>query len=337
MRAFVIHGPRRAAVEEVPDAVATPGNVVVDVQRAGICGTDVELYTGEMQYLHDGNASYPLRIGHEWMGVISSVGAGIDASWVGRRVTGDTMIGCGQCYRCLNGRHHVCEYRFELGIRGGMPGALAEQLVYPARYLHPLPDAVDNTAGALVEPAGNALRSVWASHTQPGERLLVLGMGTIGLLVALFGRAAGLEVHVMGRRPEALDFTRSLGFDTVWTEQTLPDVPWDAVVDASNAPHLPGKAIELVEPGKNVVYIGLSGTPSMIDTRSLALKDLTAVGILGASQGLDGAIGAFADGSVKPDPLVGAVVGLDDVADVLGGNTPAHAGPGPKTHISFRG
>ncbi|NKF33447.1 alcohol dehydrogenase catalytic domain-containing protein, partial [Pseudomonas sp. BGM005] len=90
-----------------------------DVARAGICGTDVEFYTGEMQYLHEGFAAYPVRIGHEWMGRVSSVGAEVDASWVGQRVTGDTMLGCGVCERCRGGFHHVCEFRQELGVRGG--------------------------------------------------------------------------------------------------------------------------------------------------------------------------------------------------------------------------
>jgi threonine dehydrogenase-like Zn-dependent dehydrogenase len=279
---------------------------------------------------------FPIRLGHEWMGVVSSVGEGVEPRWIGRRVTGDTMIGCGRCNRCLDGRHHVCQYRYELGIRGGKPGALATQLAYPAAYLHPLPDTVSDAAGALIEPAGNALRSVWGADLSAGDRVLVLGAATIGLLVALFARAAGAEVHVMGRSARSLDFARSLGFEDVWTEENLPELAWDAVVDASNAKHLPAKALELVEPGKRVVYVGLAGSPSLIDTRTLALKDVTAVGILGASQGLDAAIAAFADGSVNPEPLVSAVVELDELADVLAGKTPEGAGAGPKVHVSLR-
>jgi threonine dehydrogenase-like Zn-dependent dehydrogenase len=335
MKAFVVRAPRDAGVEEVPDPIAEPGEVLINVRRVGICGTDMEFYSGEMQYLNDGYASFPIRLGHEWMGVVAAVGDGVDPLWIGRRVTGDTMIGCGECYRCLDGRHHVCEFRFELGIRGGKPGALAELLAYPAAYLHPLPDTVDDAAGALIEPAGNALRAVWAADLDRGNRVLVLGAATIGLLVALFSRAAGAEVHIMGRSARSLDFAHSLGFDDVWTKATLPELPWDAVIDASNAPQLPGKALELVEPGRRVVYVGLAGSPSLIDTRALALKDATAVGILGASQGLDGAIEAFADGSVDARPLISAVVTLDELATVLAGERPPTAGPGPKIHIAI--
>ena len=260
-----------------------PGEVIVDVGRAGICGTDAELFDGGMQYLRQGLATYPVRIGHEWMGTVSVVGEGVDRRWLGRRVTSDTMLGCGRCRRCRGGYHHVCEFRTELGIRGGRPGALAEQVAVPATALRELPDQVNDMQGALVEPGGNALRAVRATALRPGNRVLVLGPGTIGVLAAMFARVAGAEVHLMGRADRSLPFARSLGFDGVWTIDTLPELPWDAVIDASNAPHLPSKAIELVEPGKRVVYIGLAASPSLIDTRDLALKDVTAVGILGAS------------------------------------------------------
>ena len=135
MRALVISAPGVAAVEDVAPPVAGPGEVVVDVERVGVCGTDVEFYTGHMPYLHNGIASYPVRLGHEWCGTVSSVGDGVDTSWVGRRTTGDTQIGCGHCYLCLHGRQHACENRFEVGLRGRYPGALAEQLVVPASSL----------------------------------------------------------------------------------------------------------------------------------------------------------------------------------------------------------
>ena len=108
------------------------------------------------------------------------------------------------------------------------------------------------------------------------------------------------------------------------------------MVDASNAAHLPALALDLVEPAGRVVYIGLAGRPSRIDTRTLALKDVTAVGILSASPGLDATIAAYAGGTVDPRPLVAATVGLDAVAAVLAGDRPSAAGPGPKIHVDPR-
>jgi threonine dehydrogenase-like Zn-dependent dehydrogenase len=336
MRALVVSGPRRSAVEDVPPPVALPGQVVVDVDRVGLCGTDVEFFTGDMAYLHQGHARYPMRLGHEWCGTVSAVGDGVDGGWIGRRTAGDTMLGCGRCHRCLSGRQHLCEERFEVGIRRGWPGALAEQLVMPVTALHPLPDAVDTVAGALVEPGANALRTVQAAALSPGERVLILGGGAIGLLAALFALAQRAEVHLMGRSRRSIDFARGLALQGVWTVDDLPSLSFDAVIDATNDATMPALALDLVEPGKRVVYIRLSGTPSSIDTRTIVLKDVTARGILGGSGGLAGAIELYASGAVDPRPLVAATVGLEEVGAVLGGWRPAGSGSGPKIHVDPR-
>jgi len=142
----------------------------------------------------------------------------------------------------------------------------------PVTALHALPDSVDDALGALVEPGGNALRSVWGAQLSIDDRALVLGPGTIGLLVAMFAKAAGAEVHLMGRSPRSLEFARTLGFDGVWTEEDLPNLPWDAVIDATNSPTEPARALELVEPAGRIVYVGLAGSPSLIDNRKMASR-----------------------------------------------------------------
>jgi threonine dehydrogenase-like Zn-dependent dehydrogenase len=333
MRAFVLTGPREAAVQDVPAPVARAGQVVVEVERVGLCGTDVEFFTGEMAYLRDGHARYPLRLGHEWCGTVSAVGKGVDRSWLGRRVTGDTMLGCGQCGRCGSGRQHLCEDRSEIGIRGVWPGALAEQLVVPASALHALPDRVDVVAGALVEPGGNALRAVSAACLTKGDRVLIWGPGSIGLLAAAFAAAQGAEVHLVGTEPQSLAFARQLGYPHTWCVGDLPDVAFDAVIDATYGPEVPAAALELVEPGRRIVLVGLAGSPSRIDTRMLVLKDVTAVGVLSASPGLAAAIASYASAAVDPRPLVAETVRLEEVEDVLAGHRRRPAGAGPKFHV----
>jgi threonine dehydrogenase-like Zn-dependent dehydrogenase len=290
-----------------------------------------------MAYLDQGHAWFPMRLGHEWAGTVCAVGDGVDPGWLGRRVMGDTMLGDGVCRRCRRGRRHLCAQRQEVGIRGGRDGALAEQIAVPAGSLYALPDAVDPVLGALVEPGGSALRAARAADLHPGDRVLVLGAGTIGLLVAMFARATGAEVHVVDRVERALGFARTLGFAHAGTEEALPDLPFDAVVDASNAVHLPALALDVVQPAGRVVYIGISGDPSTIDTRTLLLKDVTAVGVLSASPALEDTIAAYAGGAVDPRPLVAATVGLDRVGAVLAGERIEGAGPGPKTHVDPRG
>jgi D-arabinose 1-dehydrogenase-like Zn-dependent alcohol dehydrogenase len=149
----------------------------------------------------------------------------------------------------------------------------------------------------------------------------------------VFARSLGAEVHVKGSSDRCVDVARALGFDHAWTEENLPDLPWDAVIEASNAPDVPAKALELVESAKRVVYAGLAASPSRIDIRTLALKDVTAVGVLRASPGLTATAEAYASAAVGPRLLVVAPDGLDGLAPVLAGERPPGAGPGPMIHV----
>ncbi|MET0735347.1 MAG: alcohol dehydrogenase catalytic domain-containing protein [Microbacterium sp.] len=339
MRALVVTAPREASVVQAPDPVPAAGELLVDVERVGICGTDVELYTGEMAYIDQGHTTFPIRLGHEWTGRVSAVGDPADSSWIGRRVTGDTMLGCGHCDYCLAGRHHVCPDRFEVGIRDDWAGALAERVLIPTRFAYVIPDHVSVAAAALVEPGGNSLRAVRAANLSPGDRVLILGSGTIGLLAAQFALAEGAEVHVGGVREGSLALARSLGVPhTVQLDELAESEPdrFDAVIEATSIEAMPALAVRLAKPAGRVVYIGLSSTPSLVDTREIALKDITAVGILSASPGLAGAIEHFADGSVVPDSIVSEVVALEDVPARLEGHRGPDAGPGPKVHVDPR-
>ncbi|WP_375423260.1 zinc-binding dehydrogenase [uncultured Friedmanniella sp.] len=333
MRALLITAPGEAEVREVPAPRAHGGEVVVEVEQAGVCGTDMELFHGTLSYIRDGFTTFPIRPGHEWCGRVRSVGAGVNHALVGQRVIADTMLGCRRCARCRAGRHHLCAIRTEIGIRGDQPGALAERLVVPAWALHPIPEVLSPAAGALVEPGGTALRAVRAAGLTGGEEVLVLGGGTIGLLCAAFAAVSGARVTVADPRPEGLALAGRYGAAAVAVDD-LPDEPaFEVVVDASGAAESPARGVQLTEPGGRLVLVGLPGQPAMIDSRELVFGDLTVSGLLGASAGLEGAIVWYAAGEVVPDDLVAAVVGLAEIPDVLRGVRPAGAGPGPKIHV----
>jgi 2-desacetyl-2-hydroxyethyl bacteriochlorophyllide A dehydrogenase len=332
----MIRGPGDAAVVEIDPPRPGPGQVVVDVSRVGLCGTDVELFLGTMPYLQSGAQTVPMVPGHEWIGTVHAVGPRVDPGWHGRRVTGDTMLGCGRCARCRAGRHHVCADRYEIGIRGNWPGALAERLLVPVTALRAVPDAISDAAGALIEPGGCALRAVDAARVGAGQRACVFGPGTLGLLATRFLVARGVSVDVVGIEPTGLALAKELGASAVWSVDELPDVSYDAVIDASTGPTVPQLALRLVEPTGRVVLIGVADAPSLADLRDAVLADVTVVGVLAASAGLDGTISAYAARRVDVAPLVGATIGLDGVADVLGGRRPPGAGPGPKIQVDPR-
>jgi 2-desacetyl-2-hydroxyethyl bacteriochlorophyllide A dehydrogenase len=333
VRSLVIDGPRSATVQRVDAPVPGHGQVVVDVHRVGICGTDIELFTGELAYFAQGKSSFPLRPGHEWCGAVSAAGPGVDRAWLGERVTGDTMLGCGHCRRCESGRHHVCADRHEIGIMG-WPGALADKVLVPVGSLYRLPATVDDRAGALVEPGGNARRAAAAAGAGPGTTVLVWGPGTIGLLAASFARAAGAEVQVVGLDSRRENLARRFGASRYWTMSDPPSQAYEAVIDCTSDETVPAAALRLVEPAGRMVYIGVSAKTSAIDSRDLVLNDVTAVGILGASAGLEAAIEHYADGRVDPGPLVQVVVGLDRAVDAFAGRL--DPGSGTKIHIDPR-
>jgi threonine dehydrogenase-like Zn-dependent dehydrogenase len=330
MRALVISGLRSARVEDVEAPVPEAGQVVVDVRRAGVCGTDVELFTGQLAYFAQGKIDFPIRPGHEWCGVVSALGAGVDPGWLGVRVTGDTMLGCGHCPRCLAGHGHTCADRREVGIMG-WAGALAEQVLVRASSLYRLPDAIDDRAGALVEPGGNAWRAASAAAAGQGKRILICGPGTIGLLTTAFARAAGAEVDIWALNGDRRELAASFGASGYWTADDPPPATYDAVIDCTDDHQMPAAALALAEPAGRVVYIGISGVPSPIDSRDLVLGDLVAVGILGASAGLAPAIEHYAGGRVDPAGLVQVTVGLERAAEALAGQV--STGAGTKIHI----
>jgi len=267
-------------------------------------------------------------------GVVSTVGPEVDPAWIGKRVIGDTMLGCGKCARCAAGNHHVCADRFEVGIRGGFAGALAEQMAYPVVGLHEIPDSVDDVAAAMVEPGGNALRAALACNPEPGKSALVFGPGTIGLLTAMFLRVRGVDVHLIGETEESLEFARGLGFHATGLSEIGTGAKYDAVVDGTNGTNIPPTAVKYVEPAGRLVFIGIAHEPTRIDTRDLVFKDVTAVGILSASPGLAGAIADYASGAVDPRPLVAGTVGLAGVGAVLNRDRSGVRGAGPKVLVN---
>lgn len=334
MRALVLISPGQAAVQDVPDPVAGPGQVLVDVNRVGVCGTDAAFFRGTMPYLATGRARYPLRPGHEWAGVVSTIGDGVDEQWLGHRVTGDTMLGCRSCDRCARGLQHVCADRYEVGVLRGWHGALAEQLVVPGSSLSSLPDNVSDAAGAMVEPSANALRAVLDAGVTSGLRVAVIGPGTLGLMAVAFAAARGADVHVIGRSDPGLALAPAMGASSTCRVEDESPRDFQVVIEASGGARMPQLAMDLVEPGGTVALLGIAGEPSLIDTRQAVTNDITLIGNLSGSPAMAATVKSFADRQVDPLPLVAATVPLSRAPEVLAGWRPDDAGVGPKIHFT---
>ncbi|MEL6982857.1 MAG: alcohol dehydrogenase catalytic domain-containing protein [Actinomycetota bacterium] len=188
MRAAVLTAPQTIEIADVPEPEATPGTVVVAIDRCGISGTDLEAF-------RTGQLPAPAWFGHEWAGRVVEIGEGVEGRFCGERVVGAVPPPCGRCRTCRAGIGEHCEEALAL-IVGTHPtasatGAFAERIRVHARRLHRVPDGVDDSGAALAEPAAVAAHAVSQAQQRVGDLVVVVGAGTIGLLVAELARVAG--------------------------------------------------------------------------------------------------------------------------------------------------
>ena len=335
MRAFVIDAASRGTVRDVPETAPEPDEVVVDVQVVGLCGTDVDLFTGNMPYLEQDLARYPLRPGHEWSGTVREVGAHVSDFASGDRVTGDTFIGCGHCDYCRTDRHHLCPEHVELGVRGGRAGALADRLAIPAVALHRLPDAGDASAGALVEPGSCSLRGVKAAGVRQGSSVAIYGAGTLGLLAAHFCLIRGARPTIVAETDAQIRFVQTLGFSDVVREAGLASREFDAVLDATGADEVPEQALRHTAPGGRLVLLGVPVGSIGLPVSRIVHNDITVVGVLGGSAEIDETIDVYASGQIDLSSLIAATVGLDEVARLLESGLRRPGTAAPKFQVSL--
>lgn len=300
MRALVWDGTRARVVEDAPPPRAAAGDAVVEVLRAGICSTDLEILRG---YL--GFRGIP---GHEFVGRVVEG----PAPWVGRRVVGEINMACHRCPACAAGRERHCPSRTVLGIVAA-DGAFAERLRLPVGNLHAVPEEIGDDAAVFVEPLAAAFRAAAQTAALAGGRSLVVGAGKLGLLVAQVLRARGDEVTVVARRARALAVAAALGLDA----RPAPERPgsWDLVVDATGSTAGFEVARAAVRPLGTLVLKSTVAGRYDLDLAPLVVDEVSLVGSRCGPfpPALDGLRAA----SVSVAPLVEAVHPLADAAAAL--------------------
>jgi threonine dehydrogenase-like Zn-dependent dehydrogenase len=195
-RALVITEPGSIALQGAPDLVPGPGEVVARPVHTGICGTDLELLAGVVDSAY---VRYPLVPGHEWSGVIEAVGPGVTGLQPGQPVIAEGIIPDRVCAECVQGHTNLCVVYDELGFTRA--GTADDQVLLPAQVVHTLSGSVDLLEAALAEPAAVAWRAVGRGHPRPGERVAVVGDGTLAVLTAhLLRLYSPAELIVCGQR-----------------------------------------------------------------------------------------------------------------------------------------
>ena len=302
MRALVLEQPGALALRDV----AIPresGECLIRVVRAGICGTDLQMLGGY--------AEFRGILGHEFSGVVESVGPGADARWIGKRVAGEINVGCGRCPSCVAGVKEHCDLRTVVGIRG-RDGAFAEYLTLPAANLHEIPAAIDDDAAVFVEPVAAACRILEQVTIEPDARVAVLGDGRMGLIVAQVLKTVALDVTLLGRHDEKLKVARDLGLAARRPDAAppAPSARYDIVVDVTGREAGMYQALQLVRARGTVVLKSTFHGEATLAPWPIVVNEVT---LIGSRCGpFARAIELLASGALDVRPLISRIVPLDE-------------------------
>jgi L-iditol 2-dehydrogenase len=271
--ALIVSSPGVVRLERRAAAAPPAGHVRVEPDLVGLCGTDLEIIDGTIDPAY---IRYPVALGHEWTGIVTG-----HSPLAGRRVVVEGIIGCGHCGRCAAGQANLCETYDEIGFT--RDGAAASQIDVPASLVHALDSRVAAEDAVLTEPAAVVYRALAKAGVTPGSRVLVIGDGTIALLVVMLARLwSPAEIAMLGQRGEQAGLAAAAGatsFSAVagGSGGSSPRAgsaggcgDYDLVVEAAGATAAGQSALAKVRRGGTVLLLGL---PPHGETIALAADD----------------------------------------------------------------
>lgn len=283
----------------VPDVA---GEALVEVRLSGICGTDLELVRGYYPYTG--------IIGHEFVGEVVSAP---DSSWVGARVVGDINAACGRCEACMNGRPTHCENRTVLGI-AGREGVHAQYTTLPLANLHRVPDGVADEAAVFTEPLAAALEILEQVHVLPSDRVLLVGAGRLGQLIAQVLALTVAHLRVVARHDHQKALLHASGVATIAAEEVEPR-RWDVVVEATGSSSGFDLACAAVRPRGTLVLKSTYRGEVTLDLRPFVVDEITVVG--SRCGPFAPALRLLERGDVDPTVLIAARYDLGDAVAAM--------------------
>ena len=301
-----------AVLQDLQVGPPGPGQALVRVAAAGICGTDLHILDGEWP------VKPPVTVGHELSGVVVAVGSEEDSTWVGKSVVSEVFFGSdGTCNECRDGHRNLCRNRQSLGSH--VDGAFGPGVLVPIQNLHALPASIDLVEAALLEPLACAAGALCdPAIVNPGDRVLVTGPGAIGLLAGQVARAAGGEVLICGREADRrrLEVAERLGLATA-TEVDEPEA-FDVVIECTGAAAAAAVCLASVKRRGRYVQMGLFAGPIPVDMNAVCLKELTITSGFGATpSGFRRAIRLAAQGTVNLGALITKTASLSEWEDIF--------------------
>jgi L-gulonate 5-dehydrogenase len=321
MKAFQVKAPHDYQVVEIEPPKVAAGEALVRVAFAGICGSDMHIIHGDNAFVR-----FPRITGHEFAGVVEAVGEGVTDVSVGARVCVDPVISCGNCYPCRIGRPNVCSSLEVIGVHRN--GGFEELVAVPAANVHFLPEHIGLDAAALVEPYTIAANVLDRMQPHPGDRLMVLGAGVIGLTILQMALAKGIEeVIVTDVINERLVAAKQLGATQVLNSREQ-DVEKEVlaltqgegiplIADAACVPALLPQMLRLASPAGRIGLLGFSVQPSELVQLEVIKKELTLVGSRLNNRKFPEVLKLMASGQVDPLALVSHRLPLSNMPSAI--------------------
>lgn len=320
MRAVVFNTPKDLSVEQVPDPVCAPDEVIVQVAQSGICGTDLHIFRGE--YMGD----FPLIPGHEFSGTVVEVGRDVDYLAVGDRVAPDPNIFCTHCDFCRNDQANHCLNWQGVGITRN--GGFAEYVAVPARVCYPVPASLNDAQAAFIEPLACVAYAMRRLRVGPADQVLIFGAGPMGLLLLQVLRQGGAsQVVMVDKQPARLALAKQLGAvfaieaDPNQAEMLREIAPhgFDIVIDATGVPAVIEQAFNYLKPRGQYLQFGVTPMDATvrINPYDVFKNDWTILGSFAVCYSFQPAIAWLASGVVDVKPLVSHVTPIDDFATVF--------------------
>jgi len=319
MRALVLSEYKRLDVRDVPEPAVGERDVLVRVRACGICGSDVHGYDGS-----SGRRLPPVVMGHEAAGVVERVGSSVGRFAPGARVTFDSTVSCGTCAYCREGRVNLCDRRTILGVscpEFRREGAYAEYISVPEHIVYAVPEEVPFEQAALVEPLSVAVHAV-SRAPLPARTAVVVGTGTIGLLVVQALRAAGTErVIAVDVEEDKLALARRLGaeiglnpkaVDVAAEVRRLTGHGADVALECVGATEPIKTAVASVRKGGSVVLVGNISPAIQLPLQQVVTGELTLLGTAASSGEYPRAIELLRRGAIDVRPLISAVAPLEE-------------------------
>ncbi len=335
MRAVVISSPGNVRVENVADPTPRPGEVLVRVGACGICGTDLHLLDGDSPLTH-----YPVIPGHEFAGEVVALGSevaagGESAIAVGSRVAVEPNLFCGYCEPCRTGHENLCLNYHAIGVTTG--GAIAQYVSVPWKKVYQLPDSMSLREGSLIEPISCAVHGMHRLQPKSGDTVLIVGAGTMGLLLLqLVVRGGASRVAMVDVNTKRLASASALGARRTYTDikHALKDEPtgFDCVVDATGVASVVENAFMAVKRGGKLMVFGVASPEARISLSPFRIynEEITVLGSMAVLFSFQPAIDLVTGGIIDTEAMLTTALPLEDFPRAL---ELVRRGEGIKTQI----